>query len=96
MRVAGVDSFNSTLIALPSFFSIAGLIACSTRSIENPTHSLLALTKPNGGEPRRVPTVSTPVPEIFSSVVSASAGAATATNPRKRAASSRLMGDLRQ
>src|SRR5207302_10666463 len=88
---------NSTLITLPSFFSIAGLIACSTRSIENPTHSLVLLTKPKGGEPRRVPIVSTPVLEIFSSVISASAGAATATDPRaKRAASRRLLGGLRQ
>ncbi len=44
MRVGGVLSFFSTLIGLPSFFSSAGLISSSTRSIEKPTHSFLALT----------------------------------------------------
>ncbi|OLD87895.1 MAG: hypothetical protein AUG55_00375 [Candidatus Rokubacteria bacterium 13_1_20CM_4_70_13] len=34
MRVGGVDSFFSIVMGLPSFRSIAGLTACSTRSIE--------------------------------------------------------------
>ena len=44
MRVGGVDSFFSTLMVLPSFFSMAGLTSSSTRSMEKPTHSFLALT----------------------------------------------------
>ncbi len=44
MRVGGVDSFFSILMVLPSFFSSAGLMSSSTRSMEKPTHSFLALT----------------------------------------------------
>ena len=44
MRVAGADSFFSTLIGLPTAFSTSGFTSCSTRSIEKPTHSLFLLT----------------------------------------------------
>src|SRR5437667_198435 len=61
MRVGGVDSFFSIVMGLPSFRSIAGLTACSTRSIEKPTHSFCLLTNANGGDAVRVPIVSTPL-----------------------------------
>ena len=73
MRVFGADSFFSSLICLLSFFEIEGKIDVSTRSIENPTHSLFLFTYANGGDPVRVPMVKTPVWLIFSSVVSARA-----------------------
>ena len=44
MRVFGADSFFSSLICLLSFFEIDGKIDVSTRSIENPTHSLFLFT----------------------------------------------------
>src|SRR4030095_4853003 len=73
IRVFGADSFLSSLICLLSFFEINGKIDVSTRSIENPTHSLFLFTYGNGGDSVRVPTVKIPVWLIFSSVVSARA-----------------------
>ncbi len=76
MRVGGVDSFFSTLIGLPTSFSTAGFTSMSTRSMVKPTHSLFLLMYANGGEPVRVPMVSTPVFLILSRVPScATAGA---------------------
>src|SRR5213078_4818352 len=94
----GVDSFFSTLMGFPSFRSSAGLTACSTRSIEKPTHSFCLLTNANGGDAVRVPIVRTPVWLIFSSVLCwASAGAATdsASPSARRTASPRLIVTLR-
>src|SRR5207248_10775812 len=92
MRVAGADSFFSTLTDLPTAFSTSGLTSCSTRSMENPTHSLFLLTKANGGEPVRVPIVSVPLDLIFSSVSWASAGVAvSATASVSRTESVRII-----
>jgi len=79
IRVAGVDSFFSSFTGLPTLLETAGRMSCSTRSMEKPTHSFCLLTYAKGGEPVRVPMVRVPVRAIFSSVVSATAGATLAS-----------------
>src|SRR5262245_42584861 len=91
MRVGGVDSFFSSLTVLPSFFESSGTMSCSTRSMEKPTHSFLLLTKAKGGEPVRVPMVSVSVRPIFSSVVSAEAGATPAQRTHSATASTAIV-----
>ena len=69
MRVGGADSLRSTLIGFPSFFSRAGLISSSTRSMEKPTHWFWLFTYAKGGDPVRVPITSVPLWLILSSVL---------------------------
>src|SRR5215468_10207266 len=79
MRVAGVDSFSSNLIGLPSFFSTLASTSLA-RSTEKPPQLFCLSMKPNGGDAVRVPTTIVPVRAIFSRVVSARAGAAPANS----------------
>src|SRR5437867_774351 len=88
MRVGGVDSFFSILIDLPTAFSTDGLTSISTRSMEKPTHWLSLLMYANGGEPVRVPTVSTPADLIFSSVSCWAIGGLPSASATTRASTS--------
>src|SRR5713101_3754436 len=69
MRVGGADSLRSTLTGFPSFFSRAGLISSSTRSMENPTHWFWLFSYAKGRPPVRVPITSVPLWLILSSVL---------------------------
>src|SRR3989475_10994946 len=89
MRVGGADSLRSTLTGFPSFFSRAGLISSSTRSMEKPTHWFWLFTYAKGGDPVRVPTTSVPLWLILSSVLEAWAKAGVTEDASSATAATR-------
>src|SRR5713101_2405816 len=89
MRVGGADSLRSTLTGFPSFFSRAGLISSSTRSMEKPTHWFWLFTYAKGGDPVRVPITSVPLWLILSSVLEACAKAGVTEDTSSATATTR-------